>query len=646
MSHSHKNQFVLVAVLVFTFMSCAPASLFSEYWNKPDMKLFERIDSPYDDSPDAVVLFDLERMSIDSQEWDVVRERHVRIQIFTEAGKEYADVRIPFWHEHTVSAIKAQTILPDGRRIMLDPANIFEEGDKESWLAKVFALPGVEDQCIVEYQYKYRATSIGVIRPKYFQGYLRTEYALFSMSLPQGFEYTASTKNIPKDLIAPERLEIASPDRRDITRYTWEFKDIPPIKDEPFMYNREDHLYSINMQMVRYKGSWGQFNFIKEWEDLTKLLLEDYASFSGSSRPLRKLLEEILPEDSSAGLQPRDIFLFVRDEITRSSSRSIRSDQMHEVIRDRQGSPVEKNLLLSALLKEAGYMADPVLIAKRDYGIVSYNSPSLNDFNHLIVRLSIDRKLYLMDAGSPYSTFDRMPLNNYSGLGLLLAKGDAVFIEFPTEMEASKRDVVTNCKLDASGTLSGSFQISSSGSYAVGLRAGRADALDDKTFAYDEIVNHIPGVVIDSVNFEMNMADMRKPVLSTIYFQIPDYFVIGSEMVYLPSTLYHGFQTNQLVKESRSHPVEFSMTLRLKESVNLEIPPGYEIIETPEIKSIAGPGIAFQKLVRVSENGVQISWNEQIIKLVHAPESYEKLRNFYTEAVAIDQAVIVIKREG
>ncbi len=646
MNFSRQIQFISIALLTFTFMSCAPASLFSEYWNKPDMKLFERIESPYEDSPDAVVLFDLERMSIDSQEWDVVRERHVRIQIFTEAGKEYADVRIPFYNEHTVSAIKAQTILPDGRRIMLDPANIFEEGDKERWLAKVFALPGVEDQCIVEYQYKYRATSIGIIPPKYFQGYLRTEYALFSMSLPQGFEYTASTKNIPKDLVSPEKLEIASPDRRDVTRYTWEFKDIPPIKDEPFMYNREDHLYSINMQMVRYKGPRGHVAFIKEWEDLTKILLEEYASYSGSSRQLRKLFAEITPEDSSAGLQPRDIFLFVRDEVTRSSSASIWPDQMPEVIKARRGSPVEKNLLLSALLREAGYIADPVLIAKRDYGIITYNSPSLNDFNHLIVRLSLDRKLYLMDAGNPYSTYDRMPLNNYSGLGLLVAKGDAVFIEFPTEMEPSKRDVITNCILDASGSLSGSFQISSSGSYASQLRAEHAEALDDKTFAYDEIVNHIPGVIIDSVNFEMNLADMRKPVLSTIYFQVPEYFVPGSDMVYLPSTLYHGFQTNQLVIEKRSHPVEFSKTLRLKEIVNLEIPPGFEIIETPKIASISGPGIAFQKLVRAEGNTVQISWNEQIVKLVHAPEKYEQLRNFYTEAVAIDQAVIVIKRAG
>jgi len=644
---THRLQVKLILLTIFCFLlaNCAPASLFSDHWDKSIPILFERTTSPYEDSPDAVIVFDLERMFIDSQEWDIVRERHVRIQVFTEAGKEYTNVRIPFWHEHRVTEIKAQTILPNGQRIKLEQDDIFEEGAEKKWRYKVFALPGVEDQCIIEYQYKYRATSIGVVQPKFFQDYLRTEHSKFSMTLPQGFEYNASTRNLPTSYVSPEQVEFDTPYEQNLRRFTWEFYDLPPIKDEPFMYNREDHLFSINMQMVRYVDQYNDITFIKEWEDLIKLILEDHDSYNRKSRPLKNMLAEIQPLDSAQGLQPRDIFLFVRGELTRSSAQRLMPDPMNDVIRQRQGTRVEKNLLMVSLLRQAGFEADPVLIARRSYGKLSLSSPNLNDFNHIIVRLNMNKKLALLDAGFPYSTYPLMPADNHTGAGLVVAEGEAMFMEFPTKTHPSKRDILTNCKLDKSGSMTGNFQIKSTGFYASRLRAIYAEIEDDEKFAYDELVDHIPGIIIDSLDIELNLDDMREPVLSTIHFQVPDYFTPGTDMVYLPTTFFQGFKTNRLVSEERTHPIEYNYTKRLQEIVNLELPEGYEVVETPDVSSISGPGIAFQKQVKPSGKMVQFIWKHQLVDIFQPAEKYQQIRRFYTEAVAIDQGLLVIKRK-
>lgn len=636
---------ILLISLIFTIFSCAPASLFSDHWDKIAPPEFERTTSPYEDSPDAVIVFDLERMLVDLHEWDIVRERHVRIQIFTEAGKEWADVRIPFWHDHIVSEIKAQTILPDGRRIKLEQDDIFEEGTEKKLRYKVFALPGVEDQCIIEYQYKYRTTSLGVVQPKYFQDYLRTEYSKFSMTLPQGFEYNATTRNLPRDYSQPEEIEYDSPYAKNLRRFTWEFYDLAPIKDEPYMYNREDHLFSINMQLVRFVNQYNDITFIEEWEDLNKIVLEEYDSYFRNSGPLEKLLAEIRPLDPAQGIQPRDVFLFARDELTRSSSYSIWPDPMHDVIKHRQGSRVEKNLLLTALLRQAGFQADPVLIARRSYGKLSLSSPNLNNFNHVIVRLTEGEKLSLLDAGFPYSTYTLMPYDNYSGVGLLVAEGDAMFIQFPTATQPSKRDVLTSCKLHDSGSLTGSFQIKSTEFYASRLRSIYAEIEDAEKFAYDELIDHIPGIIVDSVGVNLNLEDMREPVLSTIHFQIPEYFAPGTDMIYLPTTFFQGFQTNELVSEERTHAIEFNYTMRQQEIVNLELPPGYEVMEAPQPSSISGPGIFFQKQIRPTGNMVQFVWKHQLVEILQPAEKYKQIRNFYTEAVAADQGVLVIKRK-
>ncbi len=636
----------LYLLLTFIFTSCAPASLFSDYWDKTDSPQAKRTASPYADSPDAVIVYDLERMYIDKQEWDIVREHYVRIQVFTEAGKEYANVRIPYWHDHHVSEIKAQTILPDGRRIKLENDDIFEEGDKNKWLVKVFALPGVEDQCIIEYQYTYRATSIGTAQPKYFQSYLQTEYSKFSMTLPQGFEYKASTRNIPDSYIAPEKEEFDTPEQQDLTRFTWEFHDLPPIKDEPYMYNRQDHLFSMNLQMVRYVDQYNDIKFIKEWEDLTEIVMEEYDSYFRKSGNLKDMLAEIPISNPTGDLQPKDIFLFVRDDLTRSSTQGLwQLKEMNKVIKTREGSRVQTNLLLTALLREAGFTADPILIARRNYGKISLVSPNLNEFNHVIVRLNADNQFSLIDAGYPYSTFDLMPSGDYTGVGLVVAEGEAMFVTFPMKTSPSRMDVLTTCRLEDSGTLSGSFMIKSSGIYAANLRAAHAESETDEKFAYAELVDHIPGIIVDSLSLDLNLNDMSEPVLSTIYFQLPDYFATGTDMIYLPTTFYEGFHTNRLVTEERTHPLEFDAPIRIQEIVNLQLPEGFEIIESPKISSINGPGLGFQKQVKPSGGSVQILWKHQRVDIVQPPEKYKQIRDFYTEAVAIDQGVLVVKRQ-
>ncbi|NQV49524.1 MAG: DUF3857 domain-containing protein [Candidatus Marinimicrobia bacterium] len=643
-----RNQllFAYTAIILTTCLSCGPASFFSDHWNKAEPEFLQRMTSPYENSADAVIMFDLEKVYVDKQEWDVIREHHVRIQIFTEAGKEYANIRIPFWNDDRVSNIKAQTILPDGRRIPLQQADIFEEGDEETWLYKVFTLPGVEEHCIIEYQYKYNDNSIAVLQPKYFQSRLYTEYCEFSMTLPQGFEYTALPRNTPDNYSAPEATEILTPDRKTLKKYTWVVHDLEPIKDEPYMYNREDHLFSILIQMVSYRDQFNNITFIKEWEDMNDLILEEYDPYMGSSGLLKKLLTEVVPSDSTTGVEARDLFLFVRDKITLSEFKHFWPDPMYNVIKAKTANRVEKNLLLMALLRQAGFTADPVLISRRSNGKISTLAPALADFNHLIVQLQQGGKSTLLDASSAYSTFELMPADNYSGIGLLVAEGEALLVSFPMDPAPSTRDVLTTCKLDESGSLKGSFQIRSTAQFAYSLRRDFADAKDEMTFAYDDIVDHIPGIIVDSVRFDMNMDDMRKPVELMIYFQIPDYFSPAENLTYLTTCFYQGFRANRLVSEKRHHPIEFNSTFRIKEIVNMELPDGFEVIESPEYCGITGPGITFQKVVKPQGGWVQISWNHQLNKLFQPPNQYEALRDFYSEAIAADKAVVVaeIKR--
>lgn len=643
MAFQFKQQLV-VLLLVTIVISCSPVSLFNEHWNKSESISFERSTSPYPDSPDAVVIWDLENLEVIKKGWDLIREHHVRIQIFTEEGKKYANIRIPYWYSNKISHIKAQTILPNGKRIPLKQEDIFDEGLEKVVMFKTFALPGVEDQCIIEYQYQIRTGGIGTTSPKYFQWDLHVEHSRFKVTLPGGFSYTANIRNPPDDYEEPVEEKIFMPhDAFPTKTFTWEYTDLKPLKNEPYIFNRKDHLFSLGLQLLKYEDNYSDITFVKTWENITDLLLEDYDSYFNSAGELGKLLEKIQKHTNTDELTPRDIFKYLRDEMTLRGFSGIFARDVHDVIRTNAASSAEKNLLLVVLLRQAGYEADAVIISRRSNGKISLSAPSIADFDHLIVQLREDEDFTLLDASDKYATFSLMPADNYSSIGMVVEKGEANFIKFPYHGKQSHRNIITNCQLSENGSLSGSFNIQSTGHYASALREVHSLTNDDLKFAYDELVPHIPGIIVDSVIIDMNLDDFQKPVKTKVYFQIPEFLSGGGEMIYFPSTFYKSFSENLLVDEERQYPIEFHNTFIVRETINLQLPQNIEIVETPKNIYNQGPDQFFRKQIQPGVNAIQFAWTFQRNENFLEADRYGELRNFYTNAIAADQAKLILK---
>ena len=636
----------LLCIVLFSLLvsGCAPSTLFPDYWNKDIDPYFERSESPYVDSPDAVVVYDIEDLVIEKASWEVVRTHHVRIQIFTEAGKEYANLRLPFYHDESIMSIKAQTILPSGEVIKLKRSDVYEEGNKKGWRYKVFAMPGVEDQCIIEYQYQFRTERLRLIDPKFFQGYLHREYARFTLRLPQGFHYNGSVRNALPGYVEPETQKIYTPSGTDF-QYIWEFNHIPNVRDEAYMYNRADHLFSVHMQLVRYEDQFNRIDFIDSWEDLAKEMMERYKSYLKPTRPLRKLLESIKSDDSDLPPSPELIHRFVHDKFTHKDRNSKWARYSNEVVNEMQATRVEKNLLLLGLLREAGYEADPILISRRSNGRISASSPTLNDFNHVIVRLKEGYKTRFIDVGWDYYPIGLMPHNSHSGQGLLLKKDESSIIDIPESKPLSKQFILSDCQLDEEGTLKGSFAIRSTDYIARNFRSSYVHAESDDKFAYKVIVDQFPGIVVDSVSYSFPMDDFTGDVEVTVHFQLIDFADFSGDMVYVPTTFFEAFKKNALVRKERNHNIEFSYIYKLQETVNLKLPKGYEVVEAPENKVIKGPGVTFRKLIQPGDGTVQFQWSYLLSELDQPPQNYELLKNFYTEAVTADQAKLVLSRK-
>src|SRR5579864_5460081 len=145
---------VLTFVIAGTMVWLRPTPAGDEWQpvSKEDLALK---DNPASPGAHAMILY--RESSVDTTEASV--SEYVRIKIFTEEGKKFGDVEIPFIKREggfDIHDVRARTIRPDGSIVNFD-GKVFEKevykigGVKE--LEKTFSLPEVQPGCIVEYKY-------------------------------------------------------------------------------------------------------------------------------------------------------------------------------------------------------------------------------------------------------------------------------------------------------------------------------------------------------------------------------------------------------------------------------------------------------------------------------------------------------------
>ena len=128
-----------------------------EEWNK--QPALHKIDSKYS-KESAVVLMDIRRMEyVDEGKNDlaVYRTLHKIIHVNDDKGIEsFNRVYLGVSDNADIVDIRARTILPGGKIIELDKANIKDMKEEDGNMYKIFAMEGLEKGCEVEYYYTYK----------------------------------------------------------------------------------------------------------------------------------------------------------------------------------------------------------------------------------------------------------------------------------------------------------------------------------------------------------------------------------------------------------------------------------------------------------------------------------------------------------
>jgi hypothetical protein len=603
--------------------------------------------SGIDDDPEAniVILFNKGTIKI-SPDFNLEMEIHKRIKVLREAGKDYANVKIHFWHEDKIKDIEAVSYSPDGTKHELEDDNIFEEGSKK-WKDKVFAIPGVDVGSIIEYRYTLYSDYITNLEPWFFQSTEYTKLSEICIYLPLGFKYSALEKNIvnynfyKNSELARDPFDL----REKCRKYSWQLSDVPAIKNEPYMYARHDYLAQILFQLVEYSDAYQHVSFAKQWDDIAERIwdkLEDPIEQNGD-------LENFVRENTIHCVtdieKAKTLYNFVLSEIKTSSSKGFISGDFKEpkeVLKDKNAGPFGKNLLLINLLKHADLDANPLFISTRSNGQLNTSWVQLMQFNRMITYLKIGPKIYYLNPAKEYSPFGLLTPQYSVDNGLLLNESKGQIITLKPPKPKGKIKIKTDAIITGDNTMFCRSEINYSGISAV-LKRADIDIENPEKYIEDDIKDSFSDAEIDSFEF-VNFDSINKPLTIRVSYHIADYIEKAGHLSIFEAPLLIRKDKNPFVREKRTFAIDFPFVTNYSENIKLYFPKTMKLSEIPTRTSIKMNKLKFSKIYFKNEKNIEIIRSFRLGRTHFGSSEYKQLKQFYEKIVQSDQDKIVLEK--
>ncbi|NJK95231.1 MAG: hypothetical protein HC905_10235 [Bacteroidales bacterium] len=137
----------------------------------------------------------------------------------------------------------------------------------------------------------------------------------------------------------------------------------------------------------------------------------------------KPMLDIALQNNASGEQLARNIYEVVKQNVKWNGLYGIyASKDFDKVIKKKEGSGPEMNLIMAFLLKRAGFSTDVVLVKTKDRGRLENIYPVKDQFNHLVVQLVLGDKVYYLDVAGESPEFGKLPKNVEGTDGWLLRK--------------------------------------------------------------------------------------------------------------------------------------------------------------------------------------------------------------------------------
>jgi transglutaminase-like putative cysteine protease len=602
-------------------------------------------------------------------------ERHTRIKILKKSGYEAANVVVPYYQRNSkkenVYSIKGYTYNQEGDKVTKDKLEgkaVFDEQTSENWFAKKFTMPNVKEGSVIEYSYTITSDFLYNLREWEFQSTIPVAYSEYKVRIPEYFNYKQEQQGYLRfDVSTSERgkerftvrwdAEItpglgggrtpggsAEVDADNVT-HRWVIKNAPALRPELYITTIRDYQSKIDfeLQSVKYPGQLPQV-MTGNWEQVVQDLMKEERFGSQLNRKgfFKNEVAAIAAKYTQPEQQMAAIYDLVKQTVKWNGKYGIyTTGSLRKAFENKAGSAAEVNLLLTAMLQEAGLDAAPVLVSTREHGRPPKGSPMLNKFNYVISHVVLGGKEYLLDATDPLLPAGMLPVRSLNGEGRLIKTSDSRWVSLAPAGMYTKL-FSGELTINPNGSMLGKATESSSGYNALRLRKMILEEGEEK-YA-EKISKEIGNYKVEKPAFA-NIADLSK-ALNIEYKLSASGNGEAVDVIYLNPMLGQGEKENPFKLEDRVYPVDLAVPIDYTFVCRFSMPEGYDMEEAPQnaVVSLPENGGKFMYVVQKEGNIIQVMSKISILKPIYYAPEYPYLKEFYSQIVAKHAEQIVLKK--
>lgn len=670
---------ILLAFIAFHSL-CFPQQVPIE-WGKIPLEDLVMKSYPLDTNAAAVILCDYGESTF-TRELDISFRRHRRIKILTPGGYDWGIHAFTLYTKdrtQRVSDIEGATFVLDSSRKItkreIDSKAIFEENLDGKRTRVRFALPALAPGAVIEYRYTITSKNLHYIEDWEFQTKEPTRWSEYRATIPNVFKYASVSQGYEKFHI--DEVKDYSQDYStfvDESReyefrgvpfrsgkglrsvhyeirgksYRWVMKDVPALREEPYVTTVNDHIAKITFQLssVEWPGE-APRRILHTWDRVVEELLEakDFGKQLNEDRLLRREAESITSGIGDATEKLKALYAYVQKSMSWNGRYAVFADQdLDDVFAAKTGNSGEIAMILISMLRITGIEAHPVLVSTRSHGKIQDIYPIVSQFNHVLAYAAVGEREYLLDAISPSHPFGLLSVDALNHTGLAIVEGSAQWIPIVPQMKFQHQAVV-NLALSEDGLMVGDLQCVDS----------QYGALEKRNFLRNknetEMVKAMlkadeNGLAVDSFTVS-NKTELDKPIVVRGYISSSTYANRSGDFIYINPIVLNRASTNPLKLKGRKFPIDMPYARDEHRTTNLTIPDGYTANELPPSTSLrlSDNGAEYRRLVQAVGNSIQLVSRFTFQKTSFEPERYKELQEFFEGVVALESEQIVLKKK-
>jgi len=295
------------------------------------------------------------------------------------------------------------------------------------------------------------------------------------------------------------------------------------------------------------------------------------------------------------------------------------------------------------MLKEAGFLAWPVLIPTKDSYNLNEDFPAIF-FNHCIVTVSLKDKIIFLDPTAETCSFGDLPEDDQAR-GVLMFKEDGYKMEetplYPAEHNLRKQYL--KMKVNSDESIVAEKSIFTYGMYDQAQRYWMlytppeliAEQLKEK------IQSVSIGATLDSYNIE-NLKDLNTPVVLNYTFRGREYLTDAGKSRIMPQLV--SLDTSLVAKDKRRYPLDFSILDTEETVLEIEIPSQFTIKYMPPNITEESPWLKFIVEYQQKENKIYFRQKTELKKNTISEEDYLDFKVFFENlAKKVKQRIVLEK---